>query len=127
MANLLRNRISIDAAEDNSFIDSPSFTDLVCIQDQKSNSLSANNSTSQDDMSISSTQLQLQELLCQSKQSETEKRPCYEPNKKVRNQAKKKHTATSSFGRKLFELVVSPCRECHAHQPTTKDDTMQHK
>ncbi|KAJ0018267.1 hypothetical protein Pint_10532 [Pistacia integerrima] len=152
MANLPQNRIPIDAGADNSFVESPSFADLVCIQDQKPNSLSANanqnhkqdqnfkftpatpnstaynlNKSSQDDMLIPNTQLRLQALLHQAKQSETKNQPCYKQNQKVRNQAKKERAATSSFGRKLFQSVVSPCRECHARQPTTKAHTMQQK
>lgn len=136
MANLPRNRISIDAAADSSFVDSPSFDDLVCIQDQKSKSASANqidkhdiqfkfthNKSSQDP----NTQLQLQDLICQAKQSETKNQPCYKQNQKVRNQGKKERSGKSSFGQKLFQSVVSPCRQCRAHQPTIKDHTTQPK
>ncbi|KAK9267118.1 hypothetical protein L1049_010609 [Liquidambar formosana] len=47
------------------------------------------------------------------------------PNTEVRNQAKKKHSAERpSFGWRIFSSLVSPCRECHAVEPSMKEHTV---
>lgn len=46
------------------------------------------------------------------------------PNHKVRNKAKKECTAaSSSFGLKLFQSFLSPCRQCQTDTPTVKART----
>ncbi|KAF2303303.1 hypothetical protein GH714_016490 [Hevea brasiliensis] len=92
------------------------------------------------DISISGGQLQLQAFLYQSKQvnhkpgskgatrcnnERLNRKVSDNPNHKDRNQAKMKHTPASnlSFGQKIFQSFVSPCRECHAHKPSIKAHT----
>ncbi|XVE51373.1 hypothetical protein DITRI_Ditri02bG0035000 [Diplodiscus trichospermus] len=79
------------------------------------------------------------ELLLKSAQSEAANKPGYkksrppslgshanqtivshETNEEAKNQVKRKQAASRSFGQKLFQSFVSPCRECHAVRPTMK-------
>lgn len=159
MGTLHRNRVSKETKANNGSLDSLSFTDLVCIQDQQSKSIPTmqiNKHNHEFEFStatpgprsitqnspavelIPNNQLQLHAFLCQSKQSHMNNLPCYKEtspssqdshsrnvsqksNHEVRNQANKGCTAkSSSFAEKLFQSFVSPCRECHACQPTVK-------
>lgn len=159
MGTLHRNRVSKETKANNSSLDSLSFTDLVCIQDQQSESIPTNQigkhnhefefstaipsprSITQNSPAVElipNNHLQLHAFLCQSKQSHVNNMPCYKEKlpssqdshgrkvsqtsiHEVRNQANKVCTAkSSSFAEKLFRSFVSPCRECHACQPTVK-------
>ncbi|XVF27609.1 hypothetical protein REPUB_Repub14bG0122900 [Reevesia pubescens] len=48
----------------------------------------------------------------------------HKSNQEAKNQVKKEQPASRSwFGHKLFQSLVSPCRECHADSPTIKAHT----
>lgn len=173
MATKLRNKISKDAAAENSSAESLSFAGLVCIQDQQSQSpnISAKKINKQDpefefgrtrpdlnatdpikyfpaDLLISDDKIQPEAFLLQSKrshlitQSSQDSLPATrsssrrssantsgmkvsdKPNHMVNNQENRHTAERSSFGRRLFQTFLSPCRQCHAITPTVKVHTV---
>ena len=179
MATKLRNKISKDAAAENSSAESLSFAGLVCIQDQQSQSpnISAKKINKQDpefefgrtrpdlnatdpikyfpaDLLISDDKIQPEAFLLQSKRSylitqssqdlllaqdslpathsssrrsnanTSGMKVSDKPNHMVNNQENRHTAERSSFGRKLFQTFLSPCRQCHAITPTVKAHTV---
>lgn len=179
MATKLRNKISKDAAPDNSSAESLSFAGLVCIQDQQSQSpnINANWINKQDpefeygrtrpdlnatdpikyfpaDLLMSDDKIQPEAFLLQSKRSHlitqssqdlllaqdslpatrsssrrsSDNRSCMKvsdkPNHMVNNQENKHTAERSSFGRKLFQTFLSPCKQCRSITPTVKAHTV---
>lgn len=179
METKLRNKISKDAAADNSSAESLSFAGLVCIQDQQSQSpnISANQINKQDpefefgrtrpdlnatdpikyfpaDLLISDDKIQPEAFLLQSKRSHLITQSSQDlllaqdslpatrsssrrssantsgmkvsdkPNHMVNNQENRHTAERSSFGRRLFQTFLSPCRQCHAITPTVKAHTV---
>lgn len=175
METKLRNKISKDAAADNSSAESLSFAGLVCIQDQQSQSpnISANRIHKQDpefefgrtrpdlnatdpikyfpaDLLISDDKIQPEAFLLQSKRSHLITQSSQDvllaqdslpatrsssrrssantsgmkvsdkPNHMVNNHENRHTAERPSFGRKIFQTFLSPCRQCRAITPTVK-------
>ncbi|KAG2687654.1 hypothetical protein I3843_09G062500 [Carya illinoinensis] len=139
MATHLQNKISVDVAADNGSSDSLSFAGFVSIQDQQSKSppdISAKQikktqkfefcHTGPGVTATDSIKYSKADLLIPMRSDDREGGMSIsdKPNHKVRNKAKKECTAaSSSFGLKLFQSFLSPCRQCQADTPTVKART----
>lgn len=141
-----QNKITVDLAADNSSLDSLSFAGLASIQDQPKRLPVKTTKQDQDfefdstvrdpirsspaDILISNGQLLPHAFLLQSKtqaemaqtnskrsDQKSRGRPGYlsEANQGKRNKAKEK-----KVGFRVFQSFLSPCRTCHATEPTVR-------